>query len=72
MSPLVVYVKPNCPYCEQARVALREQGEEFEERDATADPDFRAQLMRHSRGSGMVPTLVREGTVVSVGWNGHG
>ena len=68
----VVYVKPNCPYCEQARESLRADGVEFEERDATSRPDWRAELMAHSRDSGMVPTVVRNGDVVTVGWNGHG
>jgi glutaredoxin len=69
---LRMYVKPRCPYCEQARVALRQEGREFEERDATADPGYRAELMRFSRNTGMVPTIVEGERVVSVGWNGHG
>jgi glutaredoxin 3 len=69
---LLMYVKPNCPYCEQARVGLREKGREFEERDATADPGYREELMRFSRGTGMVPTIVDGEDVVTVGWNGHG
>ena len=68
----VVYVKPNCPYCEEARQSLRADGVEFEERDATSRPDWRAELMEHSHHSGMVPTVVRDGEAVSVGWNGHG
>lgn len=46
----VVYVKPGCPYCEEARTSLRADGVEFEERDATTRPDWRAELMEHSRG----------------------
>jgi glutaredoxin len=72
MAPLRMYVKPNCPYCEQARVGLREQGREFEERDAAADRGYRDELMRFSRGTGMVPTIVDGDEVVSVGWHGHG
>lgn len=68
----VVYVKPNCPYCDEARTALRADGVEFEERDATTRADWRAELMAHSRDSGMVPTVVREGEVVTVGWKGRG
>ena len=71
-EPALLYVKPNCPYCEQARQSLTADGAAFEERDATTRPDWRAELMEHSRGSGMVPTLVRDGEVVTVGWNGHG
>ena len=68
----LVYVKPNCPYCQEARTELRGAGGEFEERDATARPDWRAELMEHSRNTGMVPTVVREGEVVTVGWKGRG
>jgi glutaredoxin len=68
----VVYVKPNCPYCEEARTALRADGVDFEERDATTRDDWRAELMEHSRSTGMVPTVVREGEVVTVGWKGRG
>jgi glutaredoxin 3 len=67
-----MYVKPGCPYCEQARLGLRSEGREFEERDATANPDWKAELMRFSRRTGVVPTIVEDGRVVSVGWNGHG
>jgi glutaredoxin 3 len=56
-----MYVKPGCPYCESAREHLSAAGEPFEERDATADPRWKAELMRHSRGSGVVPTIVRGG-----------
>ena len=68
----VVYVKPNCPYCEEARQALRADGVDFVERDAATRDDWRAELMEHSRDTGMVPTVVREGEVVTVGWKGHG
>jgi glutaredoxin len=68
----VVYVKPDCPYCEQARVALRAEGTDFVERDATSRNDWRAELMRHSKNTGRVPTIVRGGEVLSVGWKGHG
>lgn len=68
----VVYVKPNCPYCDEARTEFRRDGVEFEERDATTRADWRAQLMEHSRDTGMVPTVVRDGEVVTVGWKGRG
>ena len=69
---VVMYVKPNCPYCEEARRSLRAEGVEFEERDATTRADWRAELMEHSRDTGVVPTVVRDGEVVTVGWKGRG
>jgi glutaredoxin len=68
----VMYVKPGCPYCEQARAGLRADGVEWEERDATTRAEWREELLGFSKGTGMVPTIVEGGEVVSVGWDGHG
>ena len=54
-----MYVKPGCPYCQAAREDLTARGEEFQEKDATADPFFKRELMRYSGGTGVVPTIVR-------------
>jgi glutaredoxin len=59
----VMYVKPGCPYCAAARDDLQARHERYEERDATADPAWKAELMRHTRGQGVVPTIVREDAV---------
>jgi glutaredoxin len=68
----IVYVKPRCPYCADARRSLRADGEDFEERDATADASWRAELMELTGGAGTVPTIVREAGV-QVGFPpGHG
>ena len=72
MAQQIMYVKPNCPYCAQAREALRADGEDFEERDATTRADWKAELMRFSRNTGKVPTIVRGDEVVTVGWKGGG
>ena len=66
-----MYVKPGCPYCQQARDSLSAQALDWEERDATTDAGWKAELMEHSRGSGVVPTIVGPDGV-TVGWNGHG
>lgn len=66
-----MYVKPGCPYCDAAREGLRAEGLEWEERDATADRAWREELFRHSKDTGIVPTIVTpEG--VTVGWQGGG
>ena len=71
MADRVMYVKPGCPYCQQARDALSAEGLEWEERDATANREWRAELMEHSRNSGVVPTIVAPDGV-TVGWQGKG
>ena len=59
--PTVVYTKPNCPYCAAALEDFRARGEEFVEKDATRDPFYKRELMRFSKNTGMVPTIVRDG-----------
>jgi glutaredoxin 3 len=71
MAERVMYVKPGCPYCQQARDALSAEGLEWEERDATTNREWRAELMEHSRNSGVVPTIVAPDGV-TVGWQGKG
>ena len=63
---VVMYVKPNCPYCQAAREHLAAEGVEFKEKDATADPFWKRELMRYSSGSGVVPTIVRKGEAEEV------
>ncbi len=65
-----MYVKPGCPYCQAARDRLSEQGLDWEERDATADPGWRSELFGYSP-RGVVPTIV-EGDSVTVGHDGGG
>jgi glutaredoxin 3 len=54
-----MYVKPGCPYCQAAREHLAKQGESVEERDATQDPEWKAELMSYTNNRGVVPTIVR-------------
>jgi glutaredoxin 3 len=72
MAARVMYVKPGCPYCDEARSEMRSEGIEFVERDATSRADWRAELMRHSQNTGTVPTIVMGDEVVTVGWKGRG
>jgi glutaredoxin len=65
---VVMYVKPGCPYCAAAREHLNAEGEAFEERDATTRAEWKADLMRYTAGSGVVPTIVRTDDDVQVGF----
>jgi glutaredoxin 3 len=58
---VVMYVKPGCPYCQAAREHLAETGETVEERDATQNREWRAELMGYTNNRGVVPTIVRDG-----------
>jgi glutaredoxin len=66
-----MYVKPGCPYCEGMRERLRDEGLDWEERDATTRSDWREELFSYSSG-GVVPTVVEAGGAVTVGLDGHG
>jgi glutaredoxin 3 len=64
----LMYTKPNCPYCAAARADMDERGEAYEDRDATTNPAWKAELMDYSRNTGLVPTIVRAGGQVQVGF----
>lgn len=63
-----MYVKPGCPYCQAAREHLAAEQEAVQERDATANPDWRSELMGHTNNRGIVPTIVRADGSVQVGF----
>jgi glutaredoxin 3 len=66
---VIMYVKPSCPYCQAAREHLADEGERVEERDATQEPAWKAELMSYTNGRGVVPTIVRDdGEDVQVGF----
>lgn len=67
---VLLYTKPGCPYCAAARDHLSQGEEAFQERDATADPAWKTELMHHTKGTGVVPTLVRaeDDSVIQVGF----
>ncbi len=65
----VMYIKPGCPYCQAAREDLAAHGENVEERDATQDAVWKAELMGYTNNRGVVPTIVRrDGNDVQVGF----
>jgi glutaredoxin len=71
MPERIMYVKPGCPYCDQARERLRSEGLGWEERDATTRSDWREELFSYSR-RGVVPTIVESDGAVSIGVEGRG
>lgn len=63
-----MYVKPGCPYCQAARERLAADGETVEERDATRNSAWKAELMGYTNNRGVVPTIVRSDGSVQVGF----
>jgi glutaredoxin len=54
----VMYAKPGCPYCQAAREDLAARGEAVEERDATRNDAWKAELMGYTNNRGLVPTII--------------
>ncbi len=64
-----MYIKPGCPYCQAAREHLADESESVEERDATQNAEWKAELMGYTHNRGVVPTIVRgDGKNVQVGF----
>lgn len=65
---LVMYVKPGCPYCQQARDHYNERGIEFIEYDAQNDLERQREMLEYSGGDLIVPCIVLDGEYVQSGW----
>ena len=65
---LVIYVKPGCPYCQQARDHYNAQGTRFIEYDAQNDRARRKEMFSYSDGDPTVPCIVKDGKYVGSGW----
>ena len=63
-----MYIKPGCPYCQAAREYLAAHGDAVEERDATADDQWKKELMQLTNNRVIVPTIVRDGEREQVGF----
>ncbi len=65
---LVMYVKPGCPYCQQARDYYDQNGVEFVEFDAQNDLQRQREMLEFSGGDLVVPCIVMNGEYVQSGW----
>ena len=65
---LVIYTKPGCPYCQQARDYYNSNGIPFTEYDAQNDRSRRAEMFAYSDGDPTVPCIVEDGKLVISGW----
>ncbi|MFN6963697.1 MAG: Uxx-star family glutaredoxin-like (seleno)protein [Pyrinomonadaceae bacterium] len=65
---IVMYVKPDCPYCQRARDHFNAEGIEFTEYDAQNDPARQREMLEISGGSIVVPCIVKDGEYVQSGW----
>ena len=65
---LVIYTKPGCPYCQQAREYFDSKGMFFVEYDAQNDRARRAEMFEYSDGDPTVPCIVEDGKYLGSGW----
>lgn len=65
---LVIYVKPGCPYCQQARDHYNSLGVEFTEYDAQNDIARQREMLEISGGDLVVPCIVENGEYIASGW----
>jgi glutaredoxin len=65
---IVMYVKPDCPYCQRARDYYNENNIQFVEYDAQNDKVRQREMLELSGGDPTVPTIVENGKYVQSGW----
>jgi glutaredoxin 3 len=65
---LVIYTKPGCPYCQQARDYYNSKGISFVDRDAQTNRKYRAEMFKYADGDPTVPCIVEDGKHKQSGW----
>ena len=65
---IVLYTKPGCPYCEQARSYYTSHGIDFTEYDAQNDKARQLEMLEYSAGDVTVPCIVDNGVYIGSGW----
>jgi glutaredoxin 3 len=66
---IVIYTTPGCPFCAEAKKDLEERGVPYEEISTEGNPKVVEEVMRLSKGTGIVPIMV-SGEEVKVGFGG--
>lgn len=65
---VVMYVKPGCPYCQQARDHYNSRGIAFDEYDAQNDLARQQEMLALTGGDLTVPAIVENGKYIGSGW----
>ena len=65
---LVIYTKPGCPYCQQARDHYNAEGIAFTDHDAQNDKERQREMLGFSDGDPTVPCIVKDGVYIGSGW----
>jgi len=65
---IVIYTKPGCPYCQQARDYYTSEGIAFTDYDAQNDLARRKEMLTYSDNDPTVPCIVEDGEYIGSGW----
>ncbi|HZS05154.1 MAG TPA: glutaredoxin [Blastocatellia bacterium] len=72
MAEVVIYTKPDCPYCAKAREWYTARGIQFTDKNAQDNREYRREMFRFSDGNPTVPVIVEDGRLKQIGWEGRG
>ena len=72
MPKFELFGSGSCPYTQEMREWLEWKGHEYVEYDVETDAQARARMIEISGGQRTVPTLVENGKVSRIGWQGRG
>ena len=60
---VILYTRPDCPYCDAARRYLEDRGDPYEERDIATDLQAEQAVVAITGGPLTVPITVEDGDV---------
>lgn len=69
---VILYTKPGCPYCQKAREYYTGRGIAFEDRNAQDNLAYRKEMFAYTQGDPTVPTIIEDGKLKEIGWQGRG
>ncbi len=72
MANVIIYTKPGCPHCAKAKAWYNENGIAFDERNAQDNLEYRREMFSYSDNDPTVPTIVVDGKLQQIGWEGRG
>jgi glutaredoxin len=65
---LILYTKPDCPYCRKAKDYYNAEGIDFIEYDAQNDKQRQREMLEITGGDTVVPAIVENGSYIGSGW----
>jgi glutaredoxin len=65
---VIIYTKPGCPYCQQARDHYKAKGIAFIDYDAQNDKERQREMFALTGGDPTVPAIVENGVYKGSGW----